>query len=672
MRVGVEVGGTFTDLVAFHGDAVTIVKVPSTPAAPERGAFDAVAESGLPVAAIEDFAHGSTVATNAILERKGERVAFVTTEGFRDMLLLQRQDRRNIYNLRYANPPSVVERQSCFEVRERMLSDGSVAAPLDEADVIGRLAPALAAGGYRAVAVCLLNAFANPAHERRVAQLLAERLPDATVTLSTDVVNEFREYERASTTALSAYVQPVIAGYLARFSGRLAAQSFPGRFSVMQSNGGRLPAEAMARNAVSALFSGPAAGVVGATRQAGRSGYRNLITFDMGGTSTDVSLIEGGEFRMSTETVVDGLPVRTPVLDIATVGAGGGSIVWMDEGGMLRVGPRSAGATPGPACYGKGGTQPTVTDAHIVCGTIRADVKLGKHIQVDREAARRAFEPLAQKLGMSIEAAAESAIRLANANIVRAIQLVSTERGRDPRDYAIVPFGGAGPLHAASVADELGVDTVVIPPNAGVISAYGLLASDFVKFESRTHKTPLGPQAMAPLAADIGQLCEGLAAEFAGIGLHAPFEWKVGVDMRFVGQAFEVAVELDRDEIAALSDADLRERFLQAHERIYFHGGQSTRPVEIISVRVAARKPLASIPRLVRETVPAQELPDTPIFGDGNWQACRRVAEGTLQAGRAVAGPAVIEGGTATVSIPAGWSGTLDGNDNLILTRSAQ
>lgn len=671
MRVGVEVGGTFTDLVAFHGDAVTIIKVPSTPHAPELGVFNAVIESGLAVSDIEDFVHGSTVATNAILERKGERVAFITTAGFRDMLLLQRQDRRNIYDLRYHNPLSVVTRDACFEVHERILSDGTVSQALNEADFVERVIPLIAAQKFRAIAVCLLNAFTNPAHERRVGELLAEKLDGVTVTLSTEVVNEFREYERASTTALSAYVQPVIAGYLGRFSQWFEGQSFKGRFSVMQSNGGRLPAAAVARNAISALFSGPAAGVVGATRQTGRSGYSNLITFDMGGTSTDVSLVEKGEFRMSTETMVNGLPVRTPVLDIATVGAGGGSIVWLDEGGMLRVGPRSSGADPGPACYGKGGTQPTITDAHIVCGTIRANVLLGNHIRVDLDAARRAFKPLAEKLDLTIEDMAESAIRLANANIVRAIQLVSTERGRDPRDYVIVPFGGAGPLHATSVAADLGMDIVVVPPNAGVISAYGLLASDFVRHESRTHKTRLNEKSIDPLIADIKTLRASLIAQFEAIGLSGPFEWGLGLDMRFVGQAFEVTVELNIDALEALSIDVLRDRFLQEHERLFFHGAQSKRAVEIISIRLSARKPLAKLPRLVRNDRPVESLADTQLFIDGAWQCCRRVADGALRVGETLTGPAVIEGATTTVLVPKGWSTSIDSNDNLIMKRNA-
>ena len=336
-RAGVEIGGTFTDLVAFDRGRVAIVKVLTTPKALEQGTFDAISAAGLSLSRLSDFAHGSTVATNAILERKGERIAFVTTAGFRDLLYLQRHDRRNIYNLNYRKPEPVVARSACFEVGERILADGRVLTPLDEAGVIASLIPALQAGGFPAVAICLLNSYANPVHEERLASLLRARLPRLAVTCSIEVVREFREYERASTTALSAYVQPVIAGYLARFSRWLREREFTGRFTVMQSNGGRLPAEAMEKSAITALFSGPAAGVVDAARQAARSGFRNLITFDMGGTSTDVSLVENGEPRLSTETEIQGLPVRTPVLDIVSVGAGGGSIVWIDDGGMFRV-----------------------------------------------------------------------------------------------------------------------------------------------------------------------------------------------------------------------------------------------------------------------------------------------------------------------------------------------
>ena len=373
MRVGIEVGGTFTDLVALDGARTVVAKVPSTPRSPDIGAFNALLAGDIPARGVTDLVHGSTVATNAILERRGARVAFVTTRGFRDILFLQRHDRRSIYDLRYAKPAPPVRRRDCFEVTERIDARGEVVLPLDEAEIARDLIPALGAGGYAAVAICLLSSYASPLHEMRLAELIGAALPGLRIAPSHAVAPEFREFERASTTVLSAYVQPVIDGYLDRFGRTLAEAGFGGRFSVMQSNGGRLPATAMRRNAITALFSGPAAGVVGAIRQAGRSGRGDLITFDMGGTSTDVSLVQGGEAALAPETEVDGLPIRTPVLDIVSVGAGGGSLVWIDGGGMLRVGPRSAGADPGPACYGRGGTQPTVTDAHVVRGTQAVD-----------------------------------------------------------------------------------------------------------------------------------------------------------------------------------------------------------------------------------------------------------------------------------------------------------
>ena len=491
MRVGVEVGGTFTDLVAVEGDRVRIAKVPSVPARPDEGALAAIDDAGIGLDSVTDLVHGSTVATNAILERKGAPIAFLVTKGFRDLLLLQRHNRNRIYDLFYRKPEPVANRRDTYEVAERIDSDGSVIAALDEDATARLLEQALSDKGYGAVAVCLLNAYANPTHERAVAAMIRARFPDLSVTCSSDVTREFREYERASTTTLAAYVQPVIDAYLARFEDRLSDGGFTGRFSVMQSNGGRLPAEAMGRNAITSLFSGPAAGVIGAVRQAGLSGFDNLITLDMGGTSTDVCLVAGGRPDLSTETEVDGLPIRTPVLDIVTVGAGGGSIVWADDGGMLRVGPQSAGADPGPACYGRGGTEPTITDAHLIRGSMRAEAFLGGAMRVDGDAARRAFEDLAAQFEMSPEEFSDSAVRVAEANIVGAIQLVSTERGRDPRDYVLVPFGGAGPLHAARVAEELGIGTILVPPNAGVLSAFGLLASDYTRYDTQTRKTPL-------------------------------------------------------------------------------------------------------------------------------------------------------------------------------------
>jgi len=669
MRVGIEVGGTFTDLVAIGPDGIRVTKVPSVPSAPDEGAFNALLASGIAVAAIEDLAHGSTVATNAVLERKGYPTAFVTTKGFRDILALQRHGRSRIYDLEYQKPTPVVTRAASFEVAERILADGTIETPLDVAEVTQRLVPALEAGHYQVVAICLINAFVNPAHERALCDLLAKALPDLHVTISSDITREFREFERASTTTLSAYVQPVIDRYIQRFRQRLAAENFRGRFSVMQSNGGRLPAEAMRANAINALLSGPAAGVVGAVRQTGRSGYRNIVTLDIGGTSTDVCVVTAGTPQLTQEFQLDGLPIRIPLLDINTIGAGGGSIVWVDEGGMLRVGPRSAGADPGPACYGRGGLQPTLTDAHVVRGTVRPEAFLGGRMRIDAAAASRALQPIAQRFGLSLEAAADSAVALANANIVRAIQLISTERGHDPRDYVLVPYGGAGPLHAAKVAEELGIAAIVVPPAAGIISAYGLIASDFVLFESMTQRL-LADDAAADVLRQVFRQMQARALERAranGIGGRLVFS--LTAEMRYVGQAFEVPVPFEEPELASLSAADVHKRFGQAHQRVYFFGGEAAKPIEFVSFRLGITAPLENLPLLAQSQVVNGASHPIRVFDGKAWRQAHLLPRQALAGEQRVSGPALLEDATSTLYLPAGWTARSDDNDNTILER---
>jgi len=669
MRVGIEVGGTFTDLVAIGAQGIRVTKVPSVPRAPDEGAFNALLASGIDIASIEDLAHGSTVATNAVLERKGFPTAFVTTKGFRDILALQRHGRSRIYDLEYQKPTPVVTRAASFEIAERILADGSIETPLDVADVGRCLLPALHAGGYEAVAICLLNAYVNPAHERALRALLVEALPDLYITISSDITREFREFERASTTTLSAYVQPVIDRYIERFRQRLAAAGFRGRFSVMQSNGGRLPAQAMRANAINALLSGPAAGVVGAVRQTGRSGYRNIITLDIGGTSTDVCVVTDGAPQLTQEFHLDGLPIRIPLLDINTIGAGGGSIVWVDEGGMLRVGPRSAGADPGPACYRRGGTLPTLTDAHVVRGTVRPEAFLGGRMLIDVEAASRALEPIARRLGLTLDAAADSAVALANASIVRAIQLISTERGRDPRDYVLVPFGGAGPLHAAKVAEELGIATIVVPPAAGIISAYGLIASDFVLFESMTRRV-LADDRAADVLREVFDRMRSRALERArDNGMRGQLAFSLTAEMRYVGQAFEVPVVLEEAELESLSAAGVQRRFGDAHQRVYFFGGEAAKPIEFVSFRLGVTASLDQLPLLSRSQ--AAERPPHPIrvFDGKAWREAQVLSHQAVARQRRVPGPALIEDPTSTLYLPAGWAARSDDNDNTILER---
>ena len=670
MRVGVEVGGTFTDLVAVGPDGITVTKVPSVPAAPDEGAFNALVAAELDLSQVEDLAHGSTIATNAVLERKGAKVAFVTTKGFRDILIMQRHSRSRVYDLTYQKPEPVVRRRDSFEVDERLLADGSVETALDEAAVVADLIPQLKDGDYEAVAICLINAYANPAHEEELAGIIARHCQNLQIACSSAVSREFREYERASTTTLSAYVQPVINRYLERFEDRLTGEGFTGRFSVMQSNGGRLPADGMRRNAITALLSGPAAGVMGAVRQAGLSGFENLVTFDMGGTSTDVCLVTAGRPELTSEFSLDGLPIRTPIIDINTVGAGGGSIIWVDDGGMLRAGPKSAGADPGPACYGRGGIEPTITDAHVLRKTLRAEAFLGGRMAIDEDASARAFQPLAERFDMSLQEIADSAIRVADANIVRAMQIISTERGKDPRDYAMVAFGGAGPLHACRIAEDLGVGTVVVPPNAGVLSAYGLIAADYRQFDSTTRKT-LVDDATPTVVAEVFEDMRKRAVErFVLMGLGHEPELTFIADMRFVGQAFEVAVEIDHGKLDRLTGDDLRQLFAAEHHRVFMHGGDANNPIEIVAFRLGVTAPVDDVPALTEESSDGTPAPVAwTMWEHGGEHRGQAGARALLKPGDKVTGPYLLEDATSSISVPQGWSARLDDNHNLVMTR---
>jgi len=666
MRVGIEVGGTFTDLIAIDGDEVRITKVPSTPSAPHKGALDALESGEIALGAVDDLVHGSTVATNAILERKGARVVFLVTRGFKDLLLLQRHNRREIYDLAYNKPRAVVERKNVFEIDERVDAKGEVVVPLEESVVSDMLRELFATQEFDSVAICFLNSYAYPAHERRIAGIVSQINPDIPVTCSCDVTREFREYERASTTTLSAYVRPVIERYLSSFDTELSQRGFQGRFSIMQSSGGRLPASGMPDNAITSLFSGPAAGVIGAVRQAGLSGYKNLITLDMGGTSTDVCLVMDGKPSLSTETEVDGLPIRTPVLDIVTVGAGGGSLIWRDDGGMLRVGPESAGAEPGPACYGRGGTLPTITDAHMIRGTVRAEAFLGGRMEVDSALAETALSSVANDMGIDEQSLADAAVRVADNNIVRAIQLVSTERGLDPRDCVLVPFGGAGPLHAARVAEELSIATLCVPPAAGVLSAYGLLASDYVRYSSITQRLRLESGAANQIRALFDHMKAEAVSMFAELGITTGLVFTHVLEMRYVGQAFEVSVSFDTPEMATLDEATLRSSFDAAHHRIFEFAESSANRVEIVSFRLGASVPPESLPSL-HASEPDTRPGSTQLFDRGQGVGAQLLNRLHVDA-TPRAGPLLIEDETSTIYVPDGWSACLDEHQNLIIT----
>jgi N-methylhydantoinase A len=528
--LGVDVGGTFTDAVLIADGRLRTAKV-ATSVRQEDSVLAAARAVG--AVSVERFTHGTTVATNALLERKGARTAFVTTEGFEHMLHVRRQNRAELYRLCAQHPDPLVPIERCYGIRERMGADG-VVEPLDLDSLPGLDA--------EAIAVCLLFSFRDPGHEQSVADEVRSRFPAAHVVASHEVAPEFREYERASTTAADAYLGPSLAGYLRALGERCAAEGLPEPL-VLRSSGGVATLAEAAAHASWALLSGPAGGVVGAARIAERAGFADAIAFDMGGTSTDVCLISDGEAERSVERTLGGLPIRLPSLDVHTVGAGGGSIAWLDAGGALRVGPESAGAEPGPACYGRGGTRPTVTDANLVLG--RLPSRLADGLELDLQAAERALGGIA----------AADVVDAVNAEMLRALRVVSVERGRDPSALALVAFGGAGPLHACQVAEALGTSTVLVPEHAGVLSALGLAVADERRDHVRSEVRPLADVQDLPVAGE--------------------------ADLRYSGQSFELSIPLG---------SDLTERFHRAHEERYGYADRD-RALEVVAIRTADVRP---------------------------------------------------------------------------------
>lgn len=671
MRVGVEVGGTFTDLILIDDDGLVAAtaKVLSTLGDPAAGVLDALRRLDALQLDNLPLVHGSTVATNAILERRGAHVGLLVTAGFRDLLELQRQDRETIYDIHYQKPEPLAGPDVVGEIPERIDAQGTVVIELDEPGARRAIAE-LVERGVTSFAVCLLHSYRNPEHERRVRALVEEVAPDSDVSLSSEVVTEFREYERASTTTIDAFVKPVVDRYLRRLEAEAAERGISGVW-MMQSNGGLLPADYVRRHPARTLFSGPAAGVTGALRLAQAAGLTDIITMDMGGTSTDVCLVTGGRPEITTEAKIDRLPIKIPMLDIVSVGAGGGSVVWIDSGGMVQIGPRSAGADPGPACYGRGGALPTATDANVVRGLIRPGHFLGGQLELDTAAAAAALQPVAARLERSAAQLSEDVYRIANAAMANAIRLVSTERGFDPRAYTLVAYGGAGPLHAAAVADELSISRVLIPPYPGLISAYGLLAGDFQRDFARTTVQPLADARAATLLDGFAALRSEALAEVAEQGVTADqAELDYGLDMRYRGQGFELTVPVAPVHLDGEGGLyQLAADFHGLHRLRYGHATPGE-PVELVtyrlSVRVAYPKPAGL--RVADAELHAADAQD--IIIDGAPLRCQFRWRGALEAGFAAVGPLVIEEATATTFVPPGWQLRVDEHSNLLLTRA--
>ena len=635
MRIGVDAGGTFTDFVVLHDDGrLELFKLRSNPRAPARVILEGLhrAAGRKPAAVV----HGSTVATNALLERKGARTAFVTTAGFEDLIAIGRQNRAELYNLTPSPKRPLVGRELCFGVRERAHFDGVIAAR-PRASELRQLRDRLRRAKAESVAICFLHSYRNPANE----QLAAKALSAFPVSCSHDVCPEFREYERASTTLLNAYVGPLMDAYLAELEA-----GFHEPIAILQSNGGFMTAAEARRHPVRTILSGPAGGVWGAVEMARLSGFERVLGFDMGGTSTDVSLSEGRP-RETTEASLDGFPIRIPMLDIHTVGAGGGSIARVDEGGLLRVGPESAGADPGPACYGTG-TEATVTDAHVVLGRIAADQFLGGEMRIDVERAAAAVDRVAVQLGLDRTAAAEGILRVANANMERAIRVVSVERGHDPRDFVLAAFGGCGGLHACEVAGDLGIPTVLVPCHAGALSALGMLLADRVRDYA---SGALGCTA-------IGERFEALEtralADMPGAVLER------SADARYLGQSYELNVPWDA--------AGAASAFHREHQRTYGYSNPE-REVEIVTIRVRARiatpRPRIEAPR----PSGAATRPGTRrAFVGGRWRKIPILRREQLPVAGQM-GPALVLDYGATVLVLPGWLVNMDNMGSLVLRR---
>ncbi|MGN6215838.1 MAG: hydantoinase/oxoprolinase family protein [Solirubrobacterales bacterium] len=655
MLLGVDVGGTFTDAVLLDGGAVHTAKVPTTPREESAGvmrAVEAVLErAGASAVDVEVFAHGMTVGTNALLEERGARTALVATRGFADLLEIGRQDRPHLYRLCAPKPAPLAEPELRFEAAERTGPDG-VVEPLAD-DEPERLAAAIAASGVESVAVCLLFSYLDPDHEQRIAAALRERLPAVHVSASHEVLPRFREYERCSTTVVDAYLSPLLGRYLGRLGEAAAGAGLP-QPQVMRSSGGVAPAGEAARAGAWSVLSGPAGGAVGAGLLAELSGDGNALGFDMGGTSCDVCVVEAGEVRRTEGREIDGRPIQLPMVDVHTVGAGGGSIGWRDSGGALRVGPHSAGADPGPACYGRGGEEPTVTDANLLLGRLAGGSELAGGVALDAGAAERAVAELGRSLDLEPLETAAGILRVANQEMVRALRVVTVSRGVDPRRFALLPFGGAGPMHSAAIAKELGIARILCPRAGGVLSALGLCASDRRRDTARTVMLGEAELTAERIASEVAAMIEA-----AGAGLDAEAEARIVYKLRYAGQAFELPVPGP----VGPDPAELVEGFERAHEERYGHRDPEGEVV-LVDIDLALVVP-GSSPRPLAAGTETLQRGSRPVFFDGEWIETP-VLRGEPAAGSEAEGPVVFELPEATLVLPPGWSACVDDHGTIV------
>lgn len=655
MRVGVDIGGTFTDVVGFDEatSEISLSKALSTPGELARGVQDALAKSPAQLEEVTSIIHGSTVVVNAIIERKGARTAIVTTKGFRDVYEIGRINRPESFNLHFKKHKPLVPRELIFEVPERMLADGSIQTPLDEGMAL-EVARILKSEGVQSVGIVFLHAYRSPEHEVRMREILLGADPSLFVVASHELSREYREYERTSTTAANAFVGPTVSGYLSELESRLRGDGFTGDLMMMQSNGGLYDLETARRLCIQMMESGPAGGVVGTMSLCEALGLESVIAFDMGGTTAKACVVQRGQPTLSSDYFLggynEGLAIRIPVLDIVEVGTGGGSIAWLDEGGALHVGPQSAGAEPGPVCYGRGGQEPTITDANVVLGRISPTHFLGGEMTLDRQGAVEALTSrVAGPLGLSLERAADGVIQIAIASMANAVRRVTLERGLDPRDFTLVAYGGAGPLHAANVARELSIVTVVVPQAPGHFSALGMLQADIRRDYVQTAFMRLADVAMEDVETLYQQLqAEGaLALRESGVAATG-VDYERSADMRYVGQEHSVGVAMPTSPLDEASRALIKQTFDEAHERRFSHSA-ADEPAEIVSLRVSVVGRLGKpvLPKLAQGGAEAahdaRQGTRVVSFDGVGAVMCEIYDRSRLMAGNQIKGPAVIE-----------------------------
>ncbi len=678
-RIGFDIGGTFTDIVFFDAaeGAYKSMKVSSTPSDPSVGAVNgirrALSESERSGGQVAFLSHGTTVGTNAVLEGKLARTALITTEGFRDVLEIGRQRRPDQYSFFAEKASVLVPRSLRFTLRERVNHKGEVVRTIDEAE-IGRLAERLLEERVESVAVSFLFSFLNPQHERVLGEALRERLPEAYVFLSSDLLPEYREYERTSTLCLNAAVAPVVTRYVEHLEQRIESELGIGcGMNVMKSSGGIMPSTAIHKRAVETVLSGPAAGAIAVAHLGEIAGYRNLIGFDMGGTSTDISVVVDGLPRMTSEGTIGGYPFRLPIVDINTIGAGGGSIGWIDVAKGLHVGPMSAGADPGPVCYGKGGEAPTVTDANLCLRRINEDFFLGGDMDLDKEASEAAVrEMIGAPFQKDLARACQGILEVANANMIRAIRVSSMERGLDPREFTLMAFGGAGPLHAADLAEELGISTIIVPEMAGVLSAKGLLVSDIKNDYSVTQISRVHETDSREFSAGLEGLRERAIQEYRKDRIPTSrMLFSYSVDMRYTGQAYEITVPFD-GQVGSSFREDLAHSFHRAHKQLYWWNDLA-RTIEIVTLRISA---ISEVPKIrPRPEEPAGTDPKSALLGTrrvyfgsaGDFLETKVYRREALKCGNVVEGPSILESKDTTVVVSPRYVAETDGYRNTIL-----